>query len=54
VELMLYPSLHGPPLYSGEGVHLAPPPRHLGQWPRERRPRAVVARVGPAPPPPKP
>jgi hypothetical protein len=40
----------GPPLYSGEGVHLAPPPRHLGWRPRETRPRAVVA----SRPPPKP
>jgi hypothetical protein len=35
----------GPPLYSGEGVHLAPPPRHLGKRPRERRPRAAAGRV---------
>jgi hypothetical protein len=37
MELVLLISLLGPPLYSGEGVHLAPPPRHLGRWPRERR-----------------
>jgi hypothetical protein len=38
----------GPPLYSGERVHLAPLPKaHLGWCPRERRPRAAVARVGP-------
>jgi hypothetical protein len=39
------PSLMGPPLYSGEGVHLAPPPGHLGRPPREEEPRAAVARV---------
>jgi hypothetical protein len=39
------PSLMGPPLYSGEGVHLAPPPRHLGWRPRDEEPRAAVARV---------
>jgi hypothetical protein len=48
---LCYEHLSLGPLYIvGRGVHLAPPPRHLGRQPRERRPRAAAARVGPAGP----
>jgi hypothetical protein len=37
--------LGGPPLYSGEGVHLSPPPKPPRAVAKEG-PRAVAARVG--------